>query len=113
MPIDPNAMILGGVAIRIAAAIRQFQEDLNGFGLTDDDLKEFEEYVERQRGIGWVFDPTGYRNMQEVNGFDEAKSRSQLIRALLKMSVRGETMYPRNRPEVAEGENEDGRSGDS
>lgn len=93
---DENSAALLSIGLRIAAVIRQCQEDLGESGLSEVDLDLFDQHVERQRAHGWVTDPTAYRNMQEINGFDQAKSRSQVIRALLKIPVNGVAMYPRS-----------------
>lgn len=50
--------------------------------ISEAELKEFEEYISQQEAMGFVTDPTTYKNVIEKGGFEAIRLRMKWLRTL-------------------------------
>lgn len=51
------------------------------------ELKEFEEYISQQESMGFITDPTTYKQVLEKGGFDAARQRIKWLRTLQEIKL--------------------------
>ena len=75
---------LKGIGERIASIYRSLERIavLAQETLTPEDLEKFSAHLETQEAVGWVLDPTTYRELSQGGRFEQVKERIALIRKL-------------------------------
>jgi len=52
--------------------------------LSEEELTQFEEYIETQQSVGFIIDPNAYNKLLNLDAFSKVKDRIKLIRELKK-----------------------------
>ena len=84
---DEKKFNYGAIGRKIGLTIHLFQAVLRITELSADELKAFDSYLDLQASVGWVFDPTGWRDASQRGQFDDAKDRVEAIQAVQALPV--------------------------
>ena len=71
---------IADIAQRIGVIIEMMMSWSQAF--EDDELAEFEQYVNKQESAGFIFDPTEYRFLLWRDGFVRVKQRIKVLRQI-------------------------------
>lgn len=71
------------VGEKIGRAIQAIIELVRDEGITEEELSAFMQYLGEQQALGPLLDPTAYRELQNIDGIDEAKKRVAFLRSAL------------------------------
>ncbi len=80
--VEPNLAAIGAKIAAVYKRLEVVTEEAKEV-LTLEELSQFEQYVNHQEAIGFIFDPTAYRVALYGGQFDDAKVRIAVVRRLL------------------------------